>query len=83
MTSLTTSLFSSLSLTANVELGLLNLPLLTLPSNTLALLGQAIKGVAQPIDNLLYTLLSALGVSLGEAEIKVHGATCGRAVLVQ
>lgn len=83
VTSLTTSLFSSLSLTANVELGLLNLPLLTLPSNTLALLGQAIKGVAQPIDNLLYTLLSALGVSLGEAEIKVHGATCGRAVLVQ
>lgn len=83
VTSLTTSLFSSLSLTATVELGLLNLPLLTLPSDTLTLLGQTIRGVTQRIDKILYTLLAALGVSLGEAEVRVHGGTCGRPVLVQ
>ncbi|MBI1622039.1 pilus assembly protein TadG-related protein [Aquamicrobium zhengzhouense] len=83
LSSLTGSLFSSLSLSARLELGLLGIPLLTLPPNTLGKLTGAIQNVATPIDDLLYRLLSVLGVSLGEAEIKVYDANCGRAFLVQ
>lgn len=35
------------------------------------------------IDSVLANLLSALGIRIGEADIRVHGATCGRPVLVQ
>lgn len=52
-----------------------------------ALLGQTVAASLQAatpaIDDLLSSLLSTLGVSLGEADIRVHGASCGRAVLVQ
>lgn len=79
--SLTTSLVSSLSLSVN---------LLGLGLDLSALLG-AIKppvvallnAVTAPVDDLLYNLLSALGVGVGEADVRVTGATCGRAVLVQ
>ncbi|MBZ9965057.1 TadG family pilus assembly protein [Mesorhizobium sp. BR1-1-2] len=79
--SLTTSLVSDLSLTAN---------LLGLPLNLNSLLGfvkppvvALLNGVAAPVDSLLTNLLGALGVRLGEADVRVTGATCGRAVLVQ
>ncbi|RUX19707.1 hypothetical protein EOA13_37550, partial [Mesorhizobium sp. M7A.F.Ca.US.011.01.1.1] len=79
--SLTTSLVSGLSLTAN---------LLGLPLNLDALLGfvkppvvALLNSVAAPIDTLLANLLGALGVRLGEADVRVTGATCGRSVLVQ
>lgn len=39
--------------------------------------------IAVPVDNLLYSVLSTLGIRLGEADIRIHGATCGRSVLVQ
>ncbi|WP_367944199.1 pilus assembly protein TadG-related protein [Aquamicrobium sp.] len=82
-TSLTESLFSSLSLEISVGLGFLNIPLITLPPNTTALLAGTIRAAAGPVDMLLGEVLKMLGLSLGQADIRVHGATCGRAVLVQ
>ncbi|RIK87153.1 MAG: hypothetical protein DCC69_05385 [Hyphomicrobiales bacterium] len=81
--SLTQSLFSSLQLDVKVELGLLGIPLLSLPSNVTGLLGQTIGAAAPALDLVLNELLKALGLSLGQADIRVHGAACGRAVLVQ
>ena len=76
--SLAQSLFSNLTLDVNViGLGL------GLPSNVTALLGNTIGAVAPAIDGLLNNLLATLGLSLGQADVRVYGATCGRAVLVQ
>ncbi len=76
--SLTSSLLSNLSLDAEVAGFGLGLP---------AALTGSVAGVlaaATPaVDGLLVTVLSTLGVTLGEADIRVHGATCGRPVLVQ
>lgn len=78
------SLFSSLALDVKVKLGgILNLPLVSLPANTTAALGQTIGAAAPALDGLLGSLLSTLGLSLGQADVRVHGASCGRAVLVQ
>lgn len=82
-TSLAESLFSSLSLETSVGLGLLNIPLISLPANATALLGGTIRAAAGPVDLLLGEILKMLGLSLGQADIRVLGATCGRAVLVQ
>lgn len=83
VTSLAESLFSGLSLEISVGLGVLNIPLITLPPNTTALLGATIRAVSPAVDALLGEVLKLLGLSLGQADIRVHGATCGRAVLVQ
>lgn len=76
--SLTKSLFSSLQLDVNViGLGI------GLPSNLTGLLGQTIGAAAPALDAVLANLLSTLGLALGQADVRVHGANCGRAVLVQ
>ncbi|MDX8459239.1 TadG family pilus assembly protein [Mesorhizobium humile] len=79
--SLTTSLVNNLSLSVNAPgLGL----------DVTALLGTVkpavttlLNGVTAPVDDLLYNVLGALGVHVGEADVRVTGATCGRSVLVQ
>lgn len=81
--SLTASLFRGLGLEAKVELGLLGIPLVTLPPGTLGILANTLGAAAPAIDQLLDKVLSTLGLALGQADIRVHGATCGRAVLVQ
>ena len=83
VTSLTQSLLSSVSLEARIELGLFGIPLVILPPNAMALLGQTVGKASPALDGVLNELLKMLGLSLGQAEIRVHGATCGRAVLVQ
>lgn len=76
--SLTKSLFSSLQLDVNViGLGI------GLPSNLTGLLGQTVGAAAPALDVVLANLLSTLGLALGQADVRVHGANCGRAVLVQ
>ncbi|MBZ9795717.1 TadG family pilus assembly protein [Mesorhizobium sp. ES1-4] len=79
--SLTTSLVDDLSLSANLlGLGINATTLLrTVKPAVVALLNT----VTAPVDDLLYNVLSALGVGVGEADVRVTGATCGRAVLVQ
>jgi uncharacterized membrane protein len=76
--SLTASLLGDLQLRIDVAgLGL------GIPSGLTASL-KTILGAATPsIDGLLYNVLAMLGVSVGEADVRVHGATCGRSVLVQ
>ncbi|MCG8273092.1 pilus assembly protein TadG-related protein [Aquamicrobium sp. NLF2-7] len=43
----------------------------------------ALGAVTPVLDKLLYNLLGVLGISLGQADVRVTGATCGRALLVQ
>ncbi|TGS18168.1 hypothetical protein EN852_005985 [Mesorhizobium sp. M2E.F.Ca.ET.209.01.1.1] len=79
--SLTTSLINNLSLSVNA---------LGLGLDVTALLGAVkpavttlLNGVTAPVDDLVYNVLGALGVHVGEADVRVTGATCGRSVLVQ
>ncbi|WP_292209751.1 pilus assembly protein TadG-related protein [Mesorhizobium sp.] len=80
--SLTTSLVDDLSLSINaLGLGLLNVTALlgTVKPAVIA----ALDAVTAPVDELVYNVLAALGVHVGEADVRVMGATCGRSVLVQ
>jgi uncharacterized membrane protein len=56
-------------------------------TNVPAGLKSAITAVLNPVtpalDKVLYNTLATLGIRLGEADIRIHGATCGRSVLVQ
>jgi uncharacterized membrane protein len=66
------------NLSLNVQIGGLGLglpgPIATLVANTLG-------AVAAPLDQLIYSLLTTLGVHLGEADVRVHGIRCGTAIL--
>lgn len=79
--SLTTSLVNNLSLSANV-LGL-GIDLNSLLGAVKPAVVTLLNTVTAPVDDLLYNVLSALGVGVGQADVRVTGATCGRAVLVQ
>ncbi|MBX3568948.1 MAG: hypothetical protein KF914_12880 [Rhizobiaceae bacterium] len=75
---LTASLLGNLALTvklAGIDLGLGNV--------LKATLGTTLTAVSPSVDLLLNGVLDTLGVTIGEADIRVHGASCGRAVLVQ
>jgi uncharacterized membrane protein len=79
--SLTSSLVSHLTLKVellNLNLGLVDTLLGALkgPVNTL------LTAVTPAVDRLLNGVLGALGVGLGEVDVRVIGATCGRSVLV-
>lgn len=77
-TSLTQSLLSRLSLEINViGLGL------GLPSGLSATLGRTIGAATPALDIVIDGLLATLGLSVGQADIRVHHAECGRPVLVQ
>ncbi|ABI78059.1 conserved hypothetical protein [Hyphomonas neptunium ATCC 15444] len=56
---------------------------LATPSLIQAALGATLTPVLEPVDTVVYNLLSVLGVHLGEADIRVHGVTCQAPVLVQ
>jgi uncharacterized membrane protein len=76
--SLTGSLLGSLQLEASV-LGLK----IGVPTAVTSALGATLGAATKPIDNLIDNLLGLLGVEIGNADIRVTGATCGRSVLVQ
>lgn len=79
--SLTTSLIDDLSLSVDVAgLGINVAALLGPPK---ALLLPTLKAATQPVDTLLESVLGALGVRIGEADVRVTGAVCSRSVLVQ
>ncbi|KQZ94154.1 hypothetical protein ASD64_04580 [Mesorhizobium sp. Root157] len=79
--SLTTSLAANLSLSVNA--GGLGLDVTGLLGAVKPAVVATLGTVAEPVDTLLNTVLGMLGVSLGQADIRVTGATCGRSVLVQ
>ena len=79
--SLTTSLVNNLSLSVNA-LGL-GIDLTALLGTVKPAVVAVLNGVSAPVDDLLYNVLSALGVGVGQADVRVTGATCGRSVLVQ
>jgi uncharacterized membrane protein len=81
--SLTQSLLNDLHLDVKLDLGILSLGLVipsdgVLKSTVTGILG----GVTAPLDSLIYNLLSAIGVKVGEADVRVNGVSCGRSVLV-
>ena len=72
--SLTKSLLSDLSLDIRiVGLGL------GLPSGIGGTVGGLVGAAAPAIDTLLDGVLAVLGLSLGQADLRVHGAACQRA----
>lgn len=71
-----TSLLGNLSL--NVQIGGLGLGL---PGTVAQLVMTILRPVAAPLDQVIYSLLTTLGVHLGEADVRVHGIRCGTAIL--
>lgn len=79
--SLVSSLLEDLRLSANVAgLGIDVTWLLGIVRPALMAI---LTAVAEPVDTLLYNVLAMLGIKIGEADIRVHDAQCGRSVLVQ
>ena len=76
--SLTSSLIGDLELT--VRAGRLSI---TTPRAAQAALAASLDPVSDTLDEVLETVLSIAGVSLGEADVWVTGLACKRAVLVQ
>lgn len=69
------TLVSSLLSRLSLELGPLTLPAVD------PLVRNILTGVAVPLDQVTYTLLTSLGVRLGEVDVRVHGVACGGSVL--
>lgn len=78
LTSLTSSLLKNLDL----RIELLNLPLVV-PKELLSGLADTLSIATVPLDAVLYNVLTTLGVRIGEADVRVGGATCRNPVLVQ
>lgn len=78
LTSLTTSLLGNLEL----DIKVLFLTLGT-PKAVQTALADTLATVTEPLDSVLYNTLLALGIRIGEADIRVTGVTCQRPVLVQ
>lgn len=79
--SLTTSLVNNLSLSVSA-LGL-GLDVTALLGTVKPAVTALLNTVTEPVDTLLYNTLAALGIGIGQADVRVTGASCGRAVLVQ
>jgi uncharacterized membrane protein len=72
------------SLLSNLRLEVKPLGLgLGIPSGLTGTLGGLVGNTLGAVDPVLDGLLAALGLSLGEADIRVHQVDCGRPVLVQ
>ncbi|MGN6549167.1 MAG: hypothetical protein ACTHJ3_04635, partial [Pararhizobium sp.] len=78
ISTLLSSLVGDLDLKADV----LGLPLAT-PALVERALATTLAGATQPLDAALSNVLLALGIRIGEADIRVTGVDCGRPVLVQ
>lgn len=73
---LVTSLLRNLSL--DVQVGGLGIGL---PGVVGQLVAKILGTVATPLDQVVSALLTSLGIHLGEADIRVHGISCGASVL--
>ncbi|MCB1470398.1 MAG: hypothetical protein KDK08_25340 [Rhizobiaceae bacterium] len=83
------TLVQSLASDLNVTVNVLNSSLLAVILNPiLGVVKTTVKSamvstLTGTLDSIVYQTLSAVGVRIGEADIKVFGATCGRPLLVQ
>jgi tight adherence protein G len=80
-TNLTNSLVTSLLQNLSLSVDILGLGLGT-PSAIQSLVASILGTVATPLDQVVSGLLSALGVHLGEVDVRMHGIRCGAGVLV-
>jgi uncharacterized membrane protein len=64
----------------DLDVQIAGLPLIS-PQVVTALVANILAQAARPLDQVLYTVLTALGVHLGEADVRVHGIRCGASVL--
>ncbi len=71
-----TSLLRDLKLSVNV-LGIGA----ALPGSVTAAVAAVLAPVTAPLDEVVYSLLTTLGVHLGEADVRVYGMRCGSGVL--
>lgn len=69
-------LVSSLVGDLDLEIKALGLSLST-PKGLKSAIARQLQSVATPLDALLADITNALGVSLGEADVRVNGARCG------
>lgn len=74
------SLVSSLVGDLDLEVQVLTLGLV-LPGPLISAVGDLLGTIAEPLDAVVYGALSTLGLHLGEADIRVHGAHCGGGML--
>lgn len=76
-----TTLFASLLGDLDLDITALGLNL-GLPGQVGPALRSALTGLTPALDGLVTGLLSALGVTLGEADVRMHGIRCDGSVLV-
>ncbi|MBA5778810.1 hypothetical protein H2509_16920 [Stappia sp. F7233] len=81
-TSAVESMLSTLFANLDLDVRLLGLPLLnpTLVRNSVT---QTLTQLANPVDGVLFALLDAAGIKLGELDVRVSGLRCDGSVLVQ
>lgn len=80
VSSLTASLLGNL----NLKLEILSINLLgNLLSGVLGIVSGLITPLAGPLDDVLITLFDALGIAVGEVDVRVLGFDCRNAALVQ
>jgi len=75
-------LLSSLVSDLRLEVRAIGLPLVP-PAILQKAAGATLAAASKPLDAALYNVLLALGVKVGEADLRVTGVRCGRPVLVQ
>lgn len=74
------SLVSTLVGNLDLEVQILTLGLI-LPGPLLTAVGDLLGTIAEPLDAIVHGTLTTLGLHLGEADIRVHGAHCGGGML--
>lgn len=77
-----TTLFNSLLGNLELQVELLNIPL-GVPKLITAALQATLPLVTAPLDTLLTNTLLALGIRIGEADVRLGGTVCRNPVLVQ
>lgn len=78
--SLVSSLVTSLLKTMDLDVSVGPLVLGGVSAVTSSLLS-SLNLVAKPLDDVLFSVLTLLGVHVGEADVRVHGIRCGAPVL--
>lgn len=80
---LTQTLTASLLRNLNLTVKLAGLDLGGLSGALKSVLLVTLTNVTPAVDQLVMGVLDTLGIRVGEADVRVHGASCGRSALVQ